>query len=186
MNLIEELRNGNEVVFKSIFDKYQSFLYNYVYARTKSEYLSEEVVQITFIKLWNGKKTIDTHIDIESVLFRIAKTTLIDELRKILIRQRKESEVRNSLIMKEKEESSNIAINCEDINKRLREIIEMLPPKRKKVFELSRFEGLSHKEISLRLDITPKSVENHINHALKIIRPYLLLFPLLILLISLN
>jgi RNA polymerase sigma factor (sigma-70 family) len=48
--------------------------------------------------------------------------------------------------------------------------VEELPEKRKKIYKLSRAEGLSHKEIADQLNISVKTVENQINLALKHLR----------------
>ncbi|HWJ30604.1 MAG TPA: sigma-70 family RNA polymerase sigma factor, partial [Flavisolibacter sp.] len=68
------------------------------------------------------------------------------------------------------------------IQEQLNKAMSDLPPMRRKVFELSRLHGLSYKEIAIRLSISEKTVENHINHALKQLRHS---FPLLSILLVL-
>ena len=59
--------------------------------------------------------------------------------------------------------------------RKLEKLIGMLPPVRQRVFYLSRINNYSHKEIAKMLSISPKTVENHINLALKFIKPFFIL-----------
>lgn len=59
-----------------------------------------------------------------------------------------------------------------ETNSKLEKLIATLPPVRRKIFEMSRFKEMSHKEISEKLSIAPKTVENHINLALKYIKTF--------------
>ncbi len=83
MCIIADLKAGDEKALKSVFDEYRHAVYNYVFDKTKSVYCSKEVVQLTFIKLWNYRHNLKEHVDISYQLFRIARTTMIDELRKV-------------------------------------------------------------------------------------------------------
>jgi RNA polymerase sigma-70 factor (ECF subfamily) len=67
-------------------------------------------------------------------------------------------------------DSTASSIDFNDLENAVNEIVEQLPPKRQKVFRLSRNEGLSNDEIAKRMNIQKKTVENHLNHALKYLR----------------
>src|SRR6185312_13404206 len=126
---------------------------------------AEEVVQTTFFKLWKYRHTLNEELPLVTQLFRIARTTLINELKKLQharvynnYKQYSSAEGYEHIV----EETSYIETQL-----RLKLVVEMLPPVRKKVFELSRFHYLSHKEISQRLSLSRKTIETHINLALK-------------------
>lgn len=168
MNKTTAIINGNEYVFQQVYNEYHEKLYFFILKQTRSEYLAEEVVQISFIKLWQYRNSLKTNLSISLQLFRIAKTTLIDLIRKqnnatALIKELKKDE--------DWEHSGvNAKMDVSELNRQLSGIINKMPPLRRKVFEMSRMDGLSHKEIASELSISAKTVEKHISQALKQIR----------------
>jgi RNA polymerase sigma-70 factor (ECF subfamily) len=187
LNLIAAIKTGDESVFEKVYSLHHEKLYFYILKKTTSTYLAEEVVQLTYIKLWNYRERLSEEIPLEVQLFRIAKTTLIDLLRKnanqrMMLQQYSDiipvgnENVISSLVRKETSE-------------RINAIVETLPPVRKKVFQLSRESGLTHKEIAEKLSLTTKNVENHIAKAIKQIRKALqtlFIIAVLLLLIFVN
>ncbi|MBZ4190285.1 sigma-70 family RNA polymerase sigma factor [Niabella beijingensis] len=167
LNLIE----GDKQAFNAIYYAFQPQVYNYVLNKIGNSYFAEEVTQLTFIKLWERRKQVAVDIDIGIQVFRIAKTVLIDQLRKMC---RKKNDIRYleaSTMIQDPDNHLLNNISYKDTYRRLDKILDALPPARKRVFELSRLAGLSHKEISELLQISPKTVENHITKALKYIKP---------------
>jgi RNA polymerase sigma-70 factor (family 1) len=163
---IAELKNNNIECFRMIFARYHAKLYQYIYNRTQSSYLAQEVVQLTFIKLWENRDKLSEEFTIDIQLFRIAKTTLIDELRKETIKLKY-----NDLISNANDqiyEDNQVA--DKDTLRYVYAAMENLPAIRKKVFKLSRINGFSYKQIADLLSISPKTVENHIAKAIKQLR----------------
>lgn len=163
---IAALKNDDLVEFRMIYTQYHSKLYHYIYNRTQSAYLSQEVVQLTFIKLWEKRKNLSDDYPLNIQLFRIAKTILIDELRKETVKQKYSDWA--VINITEPYEDNQLA-NKEDLKMVFAEM-ENLPPVRKKVFKLSRIQGLSYKQIADVMSISPKTVENHISRAIKQLR----------------
>ena len=166
MNSITAIKNGDRSVFQLVFNQYHEKLYFFIFSKTRSAFLAEEAVQITFIKLWNYRESLNEAFTISTQIYRIASTTLID-----LLRQQNNSEV----FIKELEQqntgssSNNIIerLDTGEIHTVLTQTLENMPPVRKKVFEMSRLDGLSHNEIAAILLISKKTVEGHITKALK-------------------
>lgn len=171
MHEISELKGNNEAVFRDIFNEYQYPLYKFLYQKIDSEFYAKEVVQLTFIKLWKYRQHLDPDIDISIQLFRIAKTTLIDEIRKLQTRNRHYYDAfqcgRTTT-----DDSSMQLISYKETKAKLFRLINMLPPKRREVFKLSRIHCHSNNEIASMLSISPRTVENHLAHALRFIRPF--------------
>lgn len=164
--------------FNAIYYKYHADVYAYVQRKCRCNYIAEEVVQLTFIKFWNYSRTANGDIELSAQIFQIAKTILIDQLRKKYSKK-------NSFFLGPKMDEQHMEapsyevinkINYSETKERLENLLKLLPPVRKKVFELSRFEEFTHKEISNLLNISTKTVENHINQALKYIRLYWCIF----------
>lgn len=180
MNAVVHIKQSDLLIFNEVFQQYHEKLYFYVFSKTKSAFCAEEVVQLTFIKLWQYRASLNEDISIDAQIFRIAKTTLIDQLRK------RNSYFNLSVASKNRTEpESNQALtnfDLQELQQKLQTALSHMPPMRRRIFALSRLQGLSYREIATRLSISEKTVENHISHALKQLRQY---FPLAFLLICL-
>lgn len=170
-NTITALKAGDEFVFNEIFDEYHHKTYFYILSKTHSPYLAEETTQLTFIKLWQYKSSLDETKSISCQIFRIARTTCFDLLRK------EATKIKHSHFAEKKETVGNNvseALNNKELQIRLSTLVNQMPPLRKQVFELSRYHGLSHKEIAKLLSLSPKTVENHIALAIKYLKQLLI------------
>jgi len=170
--MIQEIKNGNEAVFKDVFISYSHKLYHYLLLKTRSEYLANEVTQLTFIKLWKYRQSLSESIPFSTQIFQIAKTTMIDELRK---EERHKTNLKKlstaDNIFKSETENINTDLHVKDLQYELDKAIDKLPPVRRKVFQMSRQEQLSHKEISSSLSISIRTVDKHIQLALQSLKP---------------
>lgn len=142
--------------------------------------MAEEVVQLSFIKLWNTRENLNEDFSISTQLFRIAKTTLIDLVRK--------NNTIDSLAKKIEDLHADISTNdtlgkidAKELSNKLEKALANLPPIRRKVFRMSRLEEKSYHEIATELSISTKTVENHISMAIKQLRPYLTILIILLL-----
>ena len=159
--LISDLKKGSEISFEKAYRLWHVKVYAYFVGKTKSEYMSEELLQLTFIKLWNSRHTLNEIVAFEAQLFTIARTTMLDFLRQQARRQRLIDEV--TPIFEERVEP----LWEPDLESRITMSIDKLPPTRKMVFLLNRFEGFSNKQIAERLEISPRTVEKHMSLALR-------------------
>ncbi len=179
MNIVGAIKEGDQVVFQQVFSQYYNKLYYYIFAKTKSEYLSEEVVQIAFIKLWERRHSLNEEFTISTQIFRIATTSLIDLLRQHNAKTALLKDLECGVTASANNHSVD-RLQEKELHQKLSFIINSLPPVRRKVFEMSRLSGLSYREIAQELSISTKTVENHISKALKQIRKCLQLLILLL------
>lgn len=169
-NNISALKNGDASVFSDIFEEYHQKVYFYVLSKTHSIYIAEETTQITFIKLWDYRQNLKETEPVSKLIFHIARATFIDLLRKETVKER--------FIKQEKPaEDFNLSdtIQARDLLTLIRQVVNEMPPMRRKVFELSRYEYKSHKEIADQLSLSVKTVENHMSLALNHLKNFLLL-----------
>ncbi|SFL50153.1 RNA polymerase sigma-70 factor [Proteiniphilum acetatigenes] len=169
---VKELRalsNGSDKAFENIYNQYSGKLYNFIMAISHGDrYMAEEIVQATFIKLWEVREQIDTRKSILSYLSTIAKNTLFNKYQRqtveFLYQQFLLTEQPAYDTITEKETDRKWLENYVD------ELIEQLPPSRKKIFILSRKEELSTKEIAQMMHISISTVETQLSLATKFIR----------------
>lgn len=176
-NTIAALKEGDSSVFGDLFNEYHQKVYFYVLSKTHSTYIAEEATQITFIKLWDYRHRLNESEPVSKLIFHIARATTIDLLRKEAVKGRflkgeKPDEPSTSSISE--------VVEAREQLQRIREAVRNMPPVRRKVFELSRYEFKSHKEIAEQLSLSVKTVENHMSLAINYLRSLLLLLLLLL------
>ncbi len=169
MEHIQPIKSSNLKNFNLVYEKYHRQIYGFVLKRTQSDYIAQEVTQLTFIKLWNQREKLDEQLSILLQLFGMARQVMIDLLRKEATRFKYEGQTAvtpftDSLIR---------AIENKDLLRMMEKDIQNMPTMRRKVFELSRKECLSHKEIAAQFSISTKTVEQHISKALLQLKQHL-------------
>jgi RNA polymerase sigma-70 factor (family 1) len=164
---IAAIKEGDEFVFGEVFKEFHQKIYYYILSKTKSGYLAQEVTQLTFIKLWNYRTRLDESLPLSSQLFQIATTTCID-----LLRQRSNQLALTQAAKADHSSTNNVSevMDSDELHSKLIREVQKMPPVRRKIFELSRFEAKTYKEIAQHLSLSEKTVENHIGLALKQLR----------------
>jgi len=171
---IKELKNGDEIYFKQVFDRFHQKLYFFILYKAKSEYIAEEVVQMAFTKLWQCRHSLREEYTISTQLFRIATTILIDFLRKYNNKDAITARL-DGLDIEKGVDSTNEKMRGAELQKRISEAVNDLPPVRKQVFEMSREQGMTYREIAETLSVSSKTVETHIYKALKQIKKHIVI-----------
>ncbi|MFT4153556.1 RNA polymerase sigma factor [Parafilimonas sp.] len=166
---IKDLNEGNAIAFKELYQQYAQKLFNYIFQKTGSAYYADEVVQVTFTKLWEKHACIKSEIPLPAQIFQIAKSSLIDILRKA---ERERLKLR--LLEKSNLQQRYVLMNEDTFVPEVWHIAEKkMPPVRSRVFLLRVRDELSYKEISDKMNISVKTVGRHIELAFQQIRPLL-------------
>ncbi len=169
----------NKKQLDEIFRKHYTDLCKIAYRKVGDFQVAEDLVQDLFLDFWNRKTNFLNINQVSNYLRRSISLKCIDYLKSSL----KEEKV---VTLDEIDLADVSNLNFEEDNNqylliKLRQSIEALPPKRKAVFLLSRFDNKSYKEIASDLDISIKSVEKHISKALLQLRKLLGILILIIL-----
>ena len=165
------LKNGSYQAFEAIYKRYAGKLYNFIMTLSHGDcYMAEEIVQSVFIKLWEVHREIDPEKSILSFLSVIAKNMLINKYQRQTMEYLYQEFVQNEepacdTIM-EKE------IDAKWLEQFIDELIEQLPPSRKRIFILSRKKYLSTKQIAKIMQISVSTVETQLWLAVKFIRKH--------------
>jgi len=167
---IDLINEGNVSAFEILFELYRSKLLYIASQYVTNKEDAEGIIQNVFIKIWT-KKNIQTNIN--GYLYSVTKNACLDFLRS----KKQQLHLDNNLSQLEasinyaalSDDSASLIIEKE-LNEAILNSIELLPPKCKDVFVKSRIEGLKHKEISNEMNISTKTVENHITKALKCLK----------------
>jgi RNA polymerase sigma-70 factor, ECF subfamily len=164
-------KHNEEEFFESLFKKWYAVLCPFVYRIVRDKEIAQDLVQDVFVKLWEKRAQIEITTSIKSYLFRACMNAALNhESSKKKYKVSNEESVTLSL---SDGSSTDDALHSGELEKKINEAIDSLPPACKNVFILSRFEELSYKEIADTLQISIKTVENQMGKALKILRVHL-------------
>lgn len=166
--LVIRIRSDSKDAFKLLYIRYSKKLYYFSLRYLGNNEEAEELVQSVFINIWEHRKSLDETMSVKNYIYRSAVNYIYNYLKKKAIRARfVESELQKGEL-----QSNNTydQIIFHDLERSIKLIVETLPSQQQKIFQLSRFEGLSHEEIAKDLDLSVRTVENQIYRALKIIK----------------
>ncbi|MDN5202172.1 RNA polymerase sigma-70 factor [Fulvivirgaceae bacterium BMA10] len=165
--LIIKLRKGKIQAFDSLFRKYSGKLYSFIFSYTGSHEDTEDITQEVFFKVWQNRENLNPDLSFNAYIIVIARNLVLNLFKKrargnkyIYLTSRASrvyNQTEDYIIFSELRYHSNVSV-------------EKLPTRCKQIFMLSRQNGLSVKEIAEKLSISPSTVENQINKALKLIR----------------
>ncbi|KAB1068155.1 RNA polymerase sigma-70 factor [Tamlana haliotis] len=165
--LILNFKKGNTSAFKYFFEKYHSKLTSFINSYTNNPELTQDIVQDAFVTLWESRDKIDSSKSIAPYLYKIAYNIFINNYRKHV----KESKMLDALMYKTLIDLSEEDTDLQEKKlKQITEAIEILPPKCKKVFQMSKLQGYKYAEIAIMLNISVKTVEAQMGKAFAIIR----------------
>lgn len=166
--LLSQLIQGKESALRVVYDQYADGIYQLAYHILKQEEHAEEIVQDTFIQLWDSRATLDVNGNLKAFLFVVARNKSFNRLKSLKRQQR----LFEKLLTTEEytHYTSPNPLAEKEVNELAEKIINKLPAQQQLVFRLSRIEGLSHKEIAQTLSISSHTVKNHLVAALKSLR----------------
>lgn len=163
--IIRRLKNDDKSAVDELFKYYYPRLYHFSRSILKIENQIDDILQEVFVKIWINRYKIGNAETFNSYIFTITKNEVLNLIRSNL----KDQTFKDELFLRSvaEEYQTQNQLEFDEIKSCIDKIITSLPEKRKQVFVLSRTEGLSNKEISVKLEISIKTVEDHITHAIK-------------------
>jgi len=161
--LIKNLIKGDAVSFDEIFERFNKKVYAFSISNLKNKQDAEEVVQEVFYYLWKDRAKLKELKSLDAWIFAISFNIIRKHFRK-LARERKILENFSETKLS-KDNSTVTDVEYNDLLEKAEKIIEKLPARQKNIYLLSKRQGLSNTEISTKLNITNKTVENHLSTA---------------------
>ncbi len=181
--IVGAIRQGNDRIFETVFRKYYQSLCNYANSMLKEMDEAEEIVQNLFSALWEKRADLEINISLKSYLYRAVHNHCLNRIKHLKIREEYQQYANN--YYESSYESVNQAVMKSELERKIDEAIDKLPEQCRLIFRLSRYEELKYHEIAEQLGISPKTVENQVGKALKILRLELAEYlPLIIMLLE--
>ena len=169
--LLHRLTGGDETAFRTLYDHYRNDVYAFAIGITRSLPLAEEIVQDTFIRLWQNREKLPDIQKFDSWLFTIARNLCYTALRKLAL-DRKVTGIHERQAEQSVATAEDIIITREN-QELVQAAINQLPEQQRRVYLLSREAGMTYDEIAAELSISRNTVKEHLRRAVAAIRTYL-------------
>ena len=166
--VLHKLADDDKKALEELFNYYYPRLYQFSKLFLKLEDGIDDILQEVFFKIWKNRANIRSAETFNSFIFTITRNLLLNELRSRLSKQKIKNEIIKLSVSDEYYSFERLEYG--ELKETVDQIVNNLPEKQREVFLLSRSEGLSHKEIAEKLNISTKTVEYHINQSINAIK----------------
>lgn len=163
--IIGRIRQGDKQEFEKLFRSSYVSLVRYAKTLVRDHDASEEIVQDLFFRLWQDRQNLRVESSLNGYLFRSVHNRALHYIEHQKVVNRHAGEVAASADISS--EPVTEAIYYSELQARVASVLERLPERSRKIFRMSRFEGLKYNEIAEKLAVSLKTVEADMGKALK-------------------
>jgi len=184
--LLHHLATGDQGAFTLLFRRYWESLFVTAVKVIRSKEDAADIVQEVFLSVWNRRRELAITGSLAGYLQTSVKYQAIHYIEKNITR-RNYLETLGDLAAASSAPTAEISLQVKELQEVVQTVIENMPPRMRKVYELSRKEYLSHKQIAAALGMSEETVKKHIQHAMRLLKTALgrTTVPLSVLLFSL-
>lgn len=154
--------------FDSLFRAYAQKVHYYALKLTKSRIVAEDITQEVFVRLWEKRDAIDPYRNPESYIIITARHLCLNYLKRAAHNKKIQDELYEA--MKKSDWAVDEHLASKELESLYANAIRLLPPQKRKIFSLSRINGLNHIQIASILQLSGNTVKNHITVASRMIR----------------
>jgi len=169
--LTTTLKAGNLTAFEMLFRTYYQPLCNYAFTFVQDRDEAEEIVQSTFLNIWEKRENLSIHTGVKPYLYAMVRNACLNVLKHEKIKQ--QHATMEMAIAERSIESVARTVIASELEGKIHDAMDHLPEQCRLIFKLSRFEDLKYAEIAEQLNISIKTVENQMGKALRIMREQL-------------
>lgn len=166
--LLAFLKKDQANAFEEIFNRHWAKLYSTAYKRIRNKEIAEEIVQDLFTTIWIKRNELEIEGSIAAYFFTAIRYRIINHIHKETVRNNHKESL--MLVSKNYDTSTEDKILVDDLSRTIQKELSHLPEKCRSVFELSRQQHKSNREIAEFLGISEKTVENHLTKAIRRLR----------------
>lgn len=172
--LVQQLKDGRKDAFDKIFRVFYRMLCREARGFFRNDHLVEEVVCDVFLKLWNNRESLEINTSLKDYLSKAVYNNSVNYYRALKVQEKLKNEVAEQ--HKQRYSLADLGqdpleyIITSELEQKLNDAIESLPPRYKEAFKLSRFQQLKYSEIAIKMGISVDGVKMNIKKALEQLR----------------
>ncbi|WP_295654290.1 RNA polymerase sigma-70 factor [uncultured Mucilaginibacter sp.] len=168
IELLAMVKDDSMEAFEELYNRYWKKLYAFAYKRIRSREITEEIIQDFLANLWAGRKNLVIKTSFEGYIYTAVRNLVLNCIAKETRRNAYTQFLQ--LFKTEEDNSTEETVNVRDFYFNLQKELNYLPAKCRSVFEMSRQENKSNKQIADELGISEKTVESHLTKAIRRLR----------------
>lgn len=171
---MSRIAEGDAEAFAALYDAYKPILSGFLFNLTKSRTVSEDLLQDTFMRIWEDRGSLVDIRDFKAYVFTMVKHRALNVLKRICreeLAKRKLLHTEDWAVV-----STEADVQYQELRRNLDKAVRELPPQQQSVYRMSREQGLRQEEISFRLNVTVSTVKKHLTLSLRHIRKSLYFF----------
>lgn len=166
LDYIERLRHGSAEAFRVLFEHYYPLFFSFAKRLLQDDFAAEDVLQNVFLRIWCRKERLDSSRSMKNYLLVAVRNEIFCHYRDIFLKRSEEiSDIHIDTGM-----STEDKVETGELKNRIEDAVRKMPERRRTIFDMSRKNNLSNAEIAARLGLSVRTVEKHIEVALKDIR----------------
>lgn len=173
LDIIDALKKQDKKRFEVFYKKYYRPLFTVAYRYVGNTEIAEEIVHDVFITIWNKADQLNIQSSMKSYLFRSIVNSSLNHIKK----EKTKSEKQSAYEIAVGQELDNVGDETDEAEEKLlkglEDALELLPDKCKQVMYLSRFGKLKQQDIADQMEISIKTVKNHLTYGFKKLREHL-------------
>ncbi|KOH46398.1 RNA polymerase sigma factor [Sunxiuqinia dokdonensis] len=166
--LIKQLKSENKLAINELYESYSSRLYRFAFGYLKSEADTLDIIQEVFIRFWNSRHQLKEDTNLEAFLFTIARNIIISVFRKKLTEKDYLDDLKLLVTKNSSDTESQVEYNL--LSEKVTKLVGQLPEQRRRIFILSKEKGYTNQAIANELQISIKTVEDHMTKARKFLK----------------
>ena len=166
--MAQKIQAGDHDAFKDFYDLHYNALFRFLVSKKTAPQAAKDLIQKAFIYIWEHRKQIDPKKSLRAYIFQIAYTRMLNHHR-----DNKKFDIEEAVPEQQTTHTPEDTAQANDLKRLIDQAIEEMPEKRGTVFQLCFMEDFTYKEAAETLEVSPKTIENHMGLALKDMRKYL-------------
>ncbi|MDR2282513.1 MAG: RNA polymerase sigma-70 factor [Sphingobacterium sp.] len=168
IELVELLKNGDHSALERIYKRYHGVLYSHAYRRLPDREEVRDILHEIFINLWQNRNGLIITSSLSAYLYASVRSRVLNSIRNQKVRSNYVQSLQH--FMDEGQEVVETKFREKELISLVEQEVSLLPLQMRTIFEMSRFQELSHKEVAEELNISPQTVRTQVRNALRILR----------------
>lgn len=165
--ILLRVSNGDEQAYRTIFEAYKTSIYSTIFNLSDDEFIAEEVLQDTFIRLWNYKRKLVEVDNFDAWFYRVAKNVFLTKIKKMSPSQEPLDLILHDIFATPKTYND---VEYRELETAFEQALQRLSPKQRITYQLVKIEGLSRKEVAKILEVSAETVKWNLAESVKKIR----------------
>ncbi len=165
--ILLRVSNGDEQAYRTIFEAYKTSIYSTIFNLSDDEFIAAEVLQDTFIRLWNYRRKLVEVDNFDAWFYRVAKNVFLTKIKKMSPSQEPLDLILHDIFATPKTYND---VEYRELETAFEQALQRLSPKQRITYQLVKIEGLSRKEVAKILEVSAETVKWNLDESVKKIR----------------